>query len=428
VSVTEATNAAAPGVPGGPQLELTILMPCLNEAETLATCIRKARGSLLRLGVTGEVLVADNGSTDGSLDIALAEGARVVHVPERGYGAALRHGIEAARGRYVLMADADDSYPLEDIGAFVEALRGGAELVMGNRFRGGIEPHAMPALHRYLGNPVLSWLGRLFFKIDIGDFHCGMRAFDRDRVRALHLRTPGMEFASELVVRAALNGFRIAEVPTTLRPDGRSRRPHLRTWRDGWRHLTFLLAFSPRWLLWYPALFLMTVGLITQIVLLVGTPRIGDVTLGIHTMLAATTATIVGVQAGGLAVLARANAAALGMLPHGRLERIMERHGLGWLMLGGLASALAGLGCFFAAVVTWGQASFGELDAGTTMRVPILGMFLIVFGVQLIMLYFVLPLIRLAEQPPAPAYLTVDPSVATEPVAGPAEPTDSPAT
>jgi hypothetical protein len=408
---TQTTPATAPDAAVPPQLELTILMPCLNEAETLATCIQKARGSLLKLGIDGEVLVADNGSTDGSLDIALAEGARVVHVPERGYGAALRHGIEAARGTYVLMADADDSYPLEDIGHFVEALRAGGELVMGNRFQGGIEPKAMPPLHRYLGNPVLSWLGRLFFKIEIGDFHCGMRAFDRDKVRALNLRTPGMEFASELVVRAALGRFKIVEVPTTLRPDGRSRSPHLRTWRDGWRHLTFLLAFSPRWLLWYPALLLTAVGLLLQIVLVIASPSIGDVTLGVHTMLAATTATIVGVQAGGLAVLSRANAAALGMLPRGRLERVMDRHGLGWLVLTGLASVLGGLGCFLAATVTWGQASFGELDAATTMRVPILGMFLIVFGFQLVMLYFVLPLLRFAEQRPVTtaAFVTVDP-------------------
>jgi hypothetical protein len=286
---------------------------------------------------------------------------------------------------------------------------GGADLVMGNRFAGGIERGAMPPLHRYLGNPVLSWLGRLFFKIDIGDFHCGMRAFDRDKVQALQLRTSGMEFASELVVRAALGRFRIVEVPTTLRPDGRSRSPHLRTWRDGWRHLTFLLAFSPRWLLWYPALVLFGLGLVAQVVLVLDSPRFGDVTLGVHTMLAATTATIVGVQAGGLAVLSRANAAALGMLPRGRLERVMERHGLGWLLLAGLVSVLVGIGCFLAAVVTWGEASFGQLDAGTTMRVPILGMFLIVLGVQVIMLYFVLPLIRLAEQRPVRPVLVVDP-------------------
>ena len=184
------------------EIELTVLLPCLNEAETLATCIRNARSAIARLGIAGEVLVADNGSTDGSFEIAISEGARAVHVPQRGYGAALRYGIEAARGRYVLMADADDSYALEELGPFVAALRDGADLVMGNRFRGGIEPGAMPPLHRWLGNPVLSWLGRRFFRIEIGDFHCGMRAFRRDKVLELGLRTPGMEFASELVVRA----------------------------------------------------------------------------------------------------------------------------------------------------------------------------------------------------------------------------------
>jgi hypothetical protein len=400
--MSAATRRPTSPTVAAPELELTVLLPCLNEAETLATCIRKAREALLRLGVAGEVLVADNGSTDGSPDIALREGARVVLAPEPGYGAALRHGIDAARGRFVVMADADDSYPLDDLGPFLEALREGAELVVGNRFLGGIERHAMPPLHRYLGNPVLSWLGRLFFKIDIGDFHCGMRGFDRDRVQALRLRTPGMEFASEIVVRAALGGLRITEVPTTLRPDGRTRRPHLRTWRDGWRHLTFLLAFSPRWLLWYPALGLVATGTVLQVLLAVGAPRLGDVTLGVHTMLAAATATIVGIQAGGLAVLSRANAAALGMLPRGRLERVLDRNHSRLLLLG-LTASLAGLGCFGWALGRWGEASFGRLDAGTTMRVPILGMFLIVVGSQVIMLYFVLPLIRLAEvQPPAP--------------------------
>jgi glycosyltransferase involved in cell wall biosynthesis len=396
VSVTTSTTDAATA---GQKVELTILLPCLNEAETIGTCVRRAHDSLRRLGVQGEVLVADNGSTDGSQDLALGAGARLVHISERGYGAALRHGIEAARGRYVLMADADDSYPLENIEQFLRALRSGSDLVMGNRFRGGIEPGAMPALHRYLGNPVLTRLGRLFFKVDIGDFHCGMRAFDRERIRGLRLRTPGMEFASEMVVRAALGRLRITEVPTTLRRDGRSRRPHLRTWRDGWRHLTFLLAFSPRWLLWYPAITLIAVGLLMQIWLSNTSPSVGDVTLGVHTMLGAATATIVGIQAGGLAVLSRANAVALGMLPQSRLERTMERVGPGWLLLAGLLAVVAGLGCFVAAVRTWGEASFGELNAATTMRLPILGMFLVVFGGQMIMLYFVLPLIRLAEQP-----------------------------
>ncbi len=206
-------------------IELSVVLPCLNEAETLATCITKARASMEALGVDGEVVVADNGSTDGSQAIAESLGARVVPVPERGYGAALRTGIAAAEGRFVIMADADDSYALDDLGPFVDALRGGADLVMGNRFAGGIEPGAMPALHRYLGNPVLSWVGRLFFRVPINDFHCGMRGFRRNRVLELGLTTVGMEFASEMVVRSAINGLHITEVPTTLKPDGRSRAP-----------------------------------------------------------------------------------------------------------------------------------------------------------------------------------------------------------
>jgi glycosyltransferase involved in cell wall biosynthesis len=231
-----------------PKVAVTILMPCLNEAETLAICVQKARKAIDDIELAGEVLVADNGSTDGSQDIAKAGGARVLDVPTRGYGAALIAGIENAYGKYILMADADDSYDFSHLPRFVEALENGKDLVMGNRFKGGIIDNAMPPLHRYLGNPVLSFIGRLFFKVPIGDFHCGIRAFRAEVMRNLQLRTTGMEFASEMVVRASLNELNIGEVPTTLRPDGRTRAPHLRTWRDGWRHLRFLLMFSPRWL------------------------------------------------------------------------------------------------------------------------------------------------------------------------------------
>jgi glycosyltransferase involved in cell wall biosynthesis len=229
-------------------MELTVVLPCLNEAETLAVCIRKAKSSIASLGVDGEVVVADNGSTDGSQGIARDEGARVVDVPIRGYGAALMAGITEAQGTFVIMADADDSYDLSNLGPFLEALRGGADLVMGNRFAGGIEPGAMPALHRYLGNPVLTAIGRVLFRSPVRDFHCGIRGFRRDAIIGLDLRTTGMEFASEMVVKATLQKLAIVEVPTTLSPDGRSRPPHLRTWRDGWRHLRFLLLYSPRWL------------------------------------------------------------------------------------------------------------------------------------------------------------------------------------
>lgn len=379
-------------------VELSVVLPCLNEAETLETCVRKAQGSLRRLGVRGEVVVADNGSTDGSQDIARQAGARVVDVPRRGYGAALMAGIEAARGEYVLMADADDSYALEDLGGFLEELRAGADLVMGNRFKGGIEPGAMPFLHKYLGNPVLSLLGRLFFRIPVRDFHCGIRAFRRDRLLELGLRTSGMEFASEMVVRASLQHLRISEVPTTLRPDGRTRSPHLRTWRDGWRHLRFLLAFSPRWLLLYPAVVFQTVGLLGLVWLAVGPQQVGTVGFGVHSMLAFATMFVLGLQGLGLAVVARSYAAHLGLLsPSLRIERLLTRFSLErGLVLGGLL-LLLGAGCFVAALSSWGATGFGALDVVQSMRVPIIGMVLTVSGFQLITVSFTLSLTRIGE-------------------------------
>lgn len=380
-------------------VELSIVLPCLNEAETLEVCVRKAKRSLEELGVVGEVIVADNGSTDGSQDIARANGARVVDVPRRGYGAALMAGIEAAEGTYVLMADADDSYALDDIGGFLEGLRAGNDLVMGNRFKGGIAPGAMPFLHKYLGNPVLSLLGRLFFRIPVGDFHCGIRAFRRDRMLELGLRTSGMEFASEMVVRASLNHRKIAEVPTTLRPDGRSRAPHLRTWRDGWRHLRFLLAFSPRWLLYYPSLLLLGVGGLGLLWLSFGPQEVGGVGFGLQSMLGFATMLFVGLQGVGLAVIARSYAAHLGLLPPpsgrliGRVARASLERGL-WI--GGLL-ILVGIGCFIAAVATWGAAGFGALDVVETVRVPILGMVAIVTGFQMISVSFTLSLTKIGE-------------------------------
>src|ERR1017187_9439324 len=243
-------------------VEVTVLMPCLDEAETVATCVDKAVAFLVDHDIDGEVVVADNGSTDGSQQAAEAAGARVVSIPERGYGSALLGGIRAARGKYVIMGDADDSYDFTALMPFLDRLRAGADLVMGNRFQGGIAPGAMPALHRYLGNPVLSFTGRLFFRSKIGDFHCGLRGFRRDSVLALGLQASGMEFASEMVVKATLAGQRVEEVPTTLSPDGRSRPPHLRSWRDGWRHLRFLLLFSPRWLFLIPGAALFALGLV----------------------------------------------------------------------------------------------------------------------------------------------------------------------
>jgi len=379
--------------------ELTVVLPCLNEAETLGVCIGKACASLAQLGVDGEVVVADNGSDDGSQQIARDAGARVVDVPRKGYGAALMGGIRAARGRYVLMADADDSYALDDIGAFVEALRGGADLVMGNRFLGGIEPGAMPFLHRYVGNPVLSGVGRRLFHIPVRDFHCGMRAFRRDRVLALGLQTTGMEFASEMLVRASLADLTITEVPTVLRPDGRSRPPHLNTWKDGWRHLRFLLAFSPRWLLLYPALVLLAAGLLGLVWLALGPREVGRLELSVQSMLVCATAAIVGLQAAGLALVSHGYVAHLDIVPASpRIERILERITLERGLVAGLLCLLAGVAAFIYAVVFWGSQRFGQLDVISTIRVPIVGMVLVVGGLQLMLVSFTMSLIDVRDQ------------------------------
>lgn len=377
--------------------ELTVVLPCLNEAETLATCIGKARKSMADLGVAGEVVVADNDSTDGSPAIADASGARVVAVAERGYGAALRGGIAAARSPLVIMSDADDSYALDDLRPFVEALRAGTDLVMGNRFAGGIAPGAMPALHRYVGNPVLSWLARLFFHVPIHDFHCGMRGFRRDAIVGLGLCTRGMEFASEMVIRASLNGLSISEVPTTLKPDGRTRPPHLRTWRDGWRHLRFLLALSPRWLFLYPSVGLFVAGVAVLIALGRGPVTIGGVSFDVQTMMAAATAVIIGLQSGALALVSRAYAARLGLLPPSRrLERLLDRFTVEWGVVVGALASVAGVVVFGAALLHWRHAGFGELDVHS-VRWPLIGMLLVVTGFQVVGSSFMLSLARIGE-------------------------------
>ena len=354
-------------------LELTILMPCLNEAETLATCIDKAQDFLRESGVRGEVLIADNGSTDGSIEIAKQHGARVVHVPIRGYGAALSHGIANAHGKFVIMGDSDDSYNFSKLAPFVEKLREGFDLVMGNRFKGGIAPGAMPFLHRYLGNPVLSFIGRLFFSIPVRDFHCGLRGFNRQRILDLNLMTTGMEFASELVVRSALAKYAIAEVPTTLSPDGRSRPPHLRTWRDGWRHLRFLLLFSPRWLFLYPGLITFGLGALLTFAVLPGPVTIArDVTLDVHSIIVGCITMIIGTQCISFAIVARRYAAARGLLPADyRLKKALSPLTLertlmvaGVLLLGGLAGV-------FHCLNIWRGAGFGPLRYGELLRLLI---------------------------------------------------------
>jgi glycosyltransferase involved in cell wall biosynthesis len=378
--------------------ELTILMPCLNEAATVGVCIAKARGFLERAGIAGEVVVADNGSEDGSQALAEAGGARVVAVSERGYGAALRAGIGAARGRYVIMGDADDSYDFSRLDAFVEKLRAGHPLVMGNRFKGGIRPGAMPALHRYLGNPVLSFIGRLFFRTRVGDFHCGLRGFDREAVASLDLRTPGMEFASELVVKAALAAWRIAEVPTTLDPDRRGRPPHLRSWRDGWRHLRFLLLFSPRWLFVYPGLALLLLGVVMTTALYFSPLHIGGLGLDVHSMLYASAGALLGIQLCLFGLFARLSAQLAGLLPpQPELQRLLRWVTLERGLLAGLGIALLGLIWSVAAFWRWRETGFGALDPRVVMRDTIPAAALMVAGMELFLASFLLSVLRLRE-------------------------------
>ncbi len=374
--------------------ELTILMPCLNEAATVGRCVAKARGFLERAGIEGEVLIADNGSDDGSRELAQHAGARVVEVAARGDGAALAGGIAAARGRYIIIGDADDSYDFARLEGFVAKLREGYPLVMGNRFRGGIRSGAMPLLHRYLGNPVLSFVGRLLFHNRIGDFHCGLRGFDREAVRSLQLRTTGMEFASELVVKASLAGWRIAEVPTTLSPDGRGRPPHLRTWRDGWRHLRFLLLLSPRWLFLYPGLALLAAGLVLTSALYLTPLHFLGAGLDIHSMLYASAAALLGMQLCLFALFARVSAQNAGLLARRPdLDKLLHTLTLERGLLLGLGIALCGLLWSAAAFWQWREAGFGALDPRVVMRDTIPATTLMVGGMEIMLASFLLSLL-----------------------------------
>lgn len=405
VSALDRVTAAGDGTqPDGSQpspasVELSIVMPCLNEAETIATCVSKAFASIERLGVRGEVIVADNGSTDGSRELARALGALVVEVPVRGYGAALQAGIRAARGEYVIMGDADDSYDFSRLDPFLERLREGYDLVMGNRFRGGIAPGAMPPLHRYLGNPVLTTIGRIFFRSPCGDFHCGLRGFRRDAALRMNLRTTGMEFASEMVVKATVLQMRITEVPTTLSKDGRSRPPHLRSWRDGWRHLRFLLLYSPRYLFLVPGAVLAGLGLAVLAWLLPGERFVGRVAFDIHTMLFAAAAVVVGVQSMMFWLFGKAFAASEGLLPPDpRLQVLSRPHALETGLVVGLLLFVAGLSLAGYAVFAWDRRAFGPLEPQETMRVAIPSMLLLVLGVQVIAGSFFLSVLGLKRR------------------------------
>ncbi len=381
------------------EIELTILMPCLDEAETLEICINKANGFLKKHHVCGEVLIADNGSTDGSQAIAIKNGARVVNVSEKGYGSALRGGSEQAYGKYVIMGDADDSYDFSNLMPFLEKLREGYELVMGNRFKGGIAKGAMPPLHKYLGNPVLSFIGRIFYPSEIKDFHCGLRGYRRESIQNLNLQTTGMEYASEMVVQSTLHQLKMIEVPTTLSPDGRSRPPHLRSWRDGWRHLKFLMMYSPNWTFLYPGLILTLIGLVMMIAIGVGSPQIGRVNFGVNTMMYGSTSVLIGINIIFFSLFTKAYALHSGFIPNStktieNFEKFTVEKGV----LAGVVLSLIGLIITIVAFVIWGNASFGDLEAELMMRITIPAATLIAIGVELIFASFFLGILEIKKK------------------------------
>jgi glycosyltransferase involved in cell wall biosynthesis len=383
----------------GQQVELSVVMPCLNERETVGVCVSKAMSALKDAGISGEVIVADNGSTDGSMEIARAEGARVVNIQEKGYGSALKGGILASGGKYVLMADSDDSYDFSHAPRFLEPLRAGADLVMGNRFKGGIADNAMPFSHRYIGNPVLSGIGRLFFGSRCSDFHCGMRGFRKDSFLRMDIRSTGMEFASEMVVKASLLQMNVSEVPTTLRPDGRNRAPHLRTWRDGWRHLRFLLMYSPRWLFLYPGILLVLLGLAGCVLLLPGRRVFHGIGFDVHTLLYAFISVLLGFQLIAFAAFTKVFAITEGLLPEDpRLHRVFRWVTLETgLMVGGLLMLL-GVGGSFVAVSDWARDSFGALQPQHTLRIVMPSVFSLTIGLQIIFSSFFLSILGLRRR------------------------------
>lgn len=370
--------------------EFSVVIPCLNEAETLALCVAKAHASFHQLGIRGEVIVADNGSSDGSPSIARRLGARVVHVASVGYGTAVRGGVAKSLGRYVIMGDADDSYDFSAIRPFVERLREGYDLVVGNRFRGGMDPGAMPWTHRWIGNPALTAIGRLFFRSPLGDFHCGLRGFSRVAFERMHLQTTGMEFASEMVVKSSLLGLRIGEVPVVLHKDGRSHPSHLRTWRDGWRHLRFMLLFSPAWLFLVPGSALLLGGLLATVLLLAGPTRLGPVELDVHALVLGALVTPVGYQVVVLGVFTKGFAAAEGLCPRSSLIARLLGVRLEVGLVGGIALLLGGIGEFGVVLLVWNRASLGDLGLHATMRHLIPSILLVALGLQTIFASFFL--------------------------------------
>ncbi len=378
-------------------VELTIVMPCLNEAETLEICILKAQAFLDRAGISGEILIGDNGSTDGSQDIARRCGARVVDVGVKGYGAAIYGAVMEARGRYCIMGDSDDSYDFCRLELFVEKLRGGTDLVMGNRFLGGIAPEAMPWQNRYIGNPILSGIGRLLFRCPVRDFHCGLRGFSREAFLQMRLRTVGMEFASEMIIKATILNMKIAEVPTTLAPDGRSRPPHLRPYRDGWRHLRFMLLFSPNWLLLYPGLMLMLAGVALGVTLVVHPIRIGSVRLSIDTLIYCASMIEMGFQSVLFALLSRSYAAQEGLIPRSRQTAWVDRIvSLERGLVLGIVLIVAGLLMLTHALTAWSNTGFGNLDVEQVTRTVVGSSLCLCLGFEVILSSLLLSTFRLS--------------------------------
>jgi glycosyltransferase involved in cell wall biosynthesis len=382
---------------GMEDIELSIVMPCLNEAETLEICVRKANGYLARAGISGEVVIGDNGSTDGSQEIARRTGARVVDIAVKGYGAALYGACMAARGRWIVMGDSDDSYDFENLDPFVERLREGDDLVMGNRFAGGIAKGAMPWKNRYLGNPVLSGIGKLLFRSKLKDFHCGLRGFSKAAFERMDMRTTGMEFASEMVIKASLLEMRVSEAPTVLRPDGRSRPPHLRPWRDGWRHLRFMLLFSPNWLFLYPGLALMGVCLVMGALIVPGPMAVGGIHLDVDTLIYCSIGLLMGFQAALFAFLSRVYAVQQRLYPEPRRFRQLFRvvtleRGL----IAGAVVAVAGVVGAVYSVLEWKRQAFGELNLAQTARIVIPSATAMALGIEIILFSFFLSTLGLS--------------------------------
>jgi glycosyltransferase involved in cell wall biosynthesis len=396
--------ASAPLPTGGIQpqadaLELSVVLPCLNEARTLGACVEKIQATLARHNIRGEVVVADNGSTDRSMVIAENKGARVTHVEAKGYGNALMGGIAAAGGKYIVIGDCDDTYDFSHIPRFLEKLREGYDLVMGNRFAGGIRPGAMPLLHRYIGNPLLSLVGRMFFHSRCHDFHCGLRGFSKESYYRLGMRTTGMEFASEMVVKAVLIGLRVCEVPTTLSRDGRERRPHLRTWRDGWRHLRFMLLYSPRWLFLYPGLLMMLAGLLSSLWLLPQPRIIHGITFDVHTLLYAMVAILIGFQAVAFAVFAKVYGMTEGLLPEDpRAQRLLQIVTLEAGLACGCLLTLAGMSSSIYAVHIWSRHGFGPLKTSIMLRTVVPSVTAMTLGCQIVLFSFFLSVLGLARK------------------------------